>query len=152
MIKLHSNREQTLNRHVRTIHEKAITSFSCTEYDYSISRQDNLQKHLRKRHNSTPAAQNLPPKIARREPILNIIEPTENEQLMKDIEQQELSNMLNNQAGLGLSQIPPTPPPSSPSPVNNNNNNDDDDDDPRQQEFERFFHTERPWGDDNAMN
>ena len=63
---------------------------------------------------------------------------------MKDIEQQELSDMPNNQTGLGLSQIPPTPPPASPPPDNNNN-------DPRQHEFERFFQTEQPWEDDNEL-
>ena len=101
-------------------------------------------KNVKKRHNDTPTAQNLPPKIARREPIPNIIEPTGNDQFLIDIEQQELSNMLNNQTGLGLSQMPHTSPPSSPPPVNNNN-------DPRQQEFERFFQTEQPWEDDNEL-
>ena len=48
--------------------------------------------------------------------------------------------MLNTQAGLGLSQMLHTPPPSSPPPINNN--------DPRQQEFERFFHSEKPWDGD----
>ena len=49
--------------------------------------------------------------------------------------------MLNTQVSLGLSQMPHTPPPSSPSPPVNNN-------DPRQQEFERFFHSEQPWEGD----
>ena len=56
------------------------------------------------------------------------------------MEQQELTDMLNNQTGLGLSQMPHTPPPSSPPPVNNN--------DPRQQEFERFSHSDQPWEGD----
>ena len=129
------NNNQNLNRHVRTIHEKVITLFSCTECDYSTSHQDNLQKHLRKRCNNTPTTQILSPKIACHEPIPNIIEPTENEQLIRDIEQQELSDMLNNQTGLGLSQIPPTQTTSSPLPDNNNN-------DPRQYEFEHFIQTE----------
>ena len=114
------------------------------ECNYSTSHEDNLQKHLRKRHNDTPKAQNLPSKIACRETILNIIEPTENDQFLIDTEQQELNNMLNNQTGLGLSQMPHTPPPSSPPPVNNNN-------DPRQHESERFFQTEQPWEDDNEL-
>ena len=86
---------------------------------------------------------NLPPKIACHEQIPNIIKPTENEQLLRDIEQQELTDMLNTQAGLGLSQIPSTPPRSSPPPANNN--------DPRQQEFEHFFQTEQPWGTDGNL-
>ena len=61
-------------------------------------------------------------------------------QFLRDIEEQELSDMLNTEAGLGLSQMPSIPPPSSPPPVNNN--------DPRQQEFEHYFHTEQPWEGD----
>ena len=129
---------QNLNRHVRTIHEKMTPSFSCTECDYSTSCQDNLQKHLRKRHNNAAPAHNIPPKIARQN--TNIIEPTENEQFLQDIKHQELTDMLNTQVGLSLSQMPHTPPPSSPPPVYNN--------DPRQQEFERFFHSEQPWEGD----
>ena len=83
---------------------------------------------------STPT-QFIPPKIARQS--TNIIEPAENEKFLSDIEQQELTDMLNTQVGFGLSQMPSTPPPpSSPPPVNNI--------DPRQQEFERFFHSEKP--------
>ena len=103
----------------------------------------NLNKHIKKRPN-TPLVHNVPPKIARREPIPNIIEPTENDQLLRDIEQQELTDMLNIQTGLGLSQMPSAPPPSSPPPVNNN--------DPRQQEFERFFQAEQPWEDDAELH
>ena len=51
--------------------------------------------------------------------------------------------MLNNQTGLGLSQMPHTPPPSSPPPVNNNN--------PIHREFERFFQTEQPWENDTEL-
>ena len=115
--------------------------FSCSECDYTTPRKSNFNRHL-KRHNDIPAAEILPPKIARREPILNIIEPTENDQFLSDIEQQELTDMLNTQAGLGLSQMPSTPP-SSPPPANNN--------DPRQQEFERFFQTEQPWEGDAQL-
>ena len=73
---------------------------------------------------------NIPSKIA-----------AENEQFLSDIEEEVLTDMLNTQAGLGLSQMPSTlPPPSSPPPVSNN--------DPRQQKFEHFFHSEQPWQGD----
>ena len=104
----------------------------CSECDYLSSRKYDPKRHM-KRHTNTPTTLNLPHKIAHSEPIPNITELTENEQLLRDMEQQELSDMLNTQAGIGLSQIPATPPPSSPPPVNNNNNN------LIQQEFECFF-------------
>ena len=63
---------------------------------------------------------------------------------MRDIEQQELSDMLNNQTGLGLSQIPPRP--TTCSPLSDNSNND-----PRQYEFEHFLQTEQPSEDDNEL-
>ena len=106
------------------------------ECDYSSSRQDNLNKHVKKRHSYAPSVHNIPPKIAHREPFPNIIEPPANDNLLQDIENQEFKDILNTQAGLGMSQIPPTPATSSPPPVNNNNDNNND---PRQQEFERFF-------------
>ena len=62
---------------------------------------------------------------------------------LQDIENQELTDILNTQAGIGLSQIPSTPSTSSPPPNSNNNNNNNE---PRQQEFERFFRAEQPWG------
>ena len=68
-----------------------------------------------KRHNNAVPAQILPPKIARRKPIPIIIKPTENDRFLRDIEPQELTDLLNTQTGLGLSQMPPTPP------VNDNN-------------------------------
>ena len=83
---------QNLNRYVRTIHKKATTSFSCTECDYSTSRQDNLNKHPRKIHDNTAPVHNIPPKIAHKN--TNIIEPNENEQFLRNIEKQELSDML----------------------------------------------------------
>ena len=62
---------------------------------------------MKKRHNDTPAAQILPPKIARHGPIPNIIDPTENDQFLQDIEHQELSDMLSTQVGFGVTQITP---------------------------------------------
>ena len=58
---------QNLNRHVRTIHEKSSTSFSCTQCDYSTLQKSNLNRHL-KRHTSLTS--NLPPKVARCEPYI----------------------------------------------------------------------------------
>ena len=83
-----------MKQHQRTVHEKSSTSFSCTECDYFTSRKHDLKRHMRKRHNDIPAAQILPPKIARHKPVPNIIDPTENEQFLQDIEQQEIQNML----------------------------------------------------------
>ena len=98
-----------LNQHLRNIHENSSNLFSCTECDYFTSRKHDLKGHM-KRHTNTPATSNLPPKIACCKPIPNIIEPTKNKQLLRDIEQQELTDMLNIQASLGLSQIPPHHP------------------------------------------
>ena len=89
-------------------------SFPCTECEYSTSHPDDLRKHVTKRHNNTSTVHNLPPKIAHHNP--NIIEPDKNDQFLRDIEQQELTDMLSTQAGLGLSQMPSTPPPSPPQP------------------------------------
>ena len=54
---------------------------------------------MKKRHNNTPAAQIIPPKIALRESIHNIIDPPTNDHLLQDIEHQELSSMLSTQVG-----------------------------------------------------
>ena len=86
---------KNLSRNVRTIHDKAM-SFPCAECDYSTSRHDDLKKHMKKRHNNAPPFHNVPPKFAHHNP--NIIEPNKNDQFqLTDIEQQELSDMLNNQ-------------------------------------------------------
>ena len=69
------------------------------------SRQDNLQKHLKKRHSDTPSVHNIPPKTTHREPIPNIIDPPTNDHLLQDIEHQELSDMINNQVGFGVTQM-----------------------------------------------
>ena len=114
---------------MRTIHEKTSTPSSCTECDYSTSRQDNLQKHLRKRHNDIPTAHNIPPKIARHESIPNIIDPTENDEFLSDIEKQELTDMFSSQFGYGVTQTTPA-------------------DENVPQELRDFFRDERPWGAD----
>ena len=51
------------------------------------------------RHTNTPAAQNLPPKVACCNLILNTVENTENDQLLRVIEHQEIKNMLSRQVG-----------------------------------------------------
>ena len=80
---------QNLNRHVRTIHEKSSTSFSCTQCDYSTLQKSNLNRHL-KRHTSLTS--NLPPKVARCEPY--IVDPPPDNQV---------SDQNPQQRGFGLS-------------------------------------------------
>ena len=105
------------------------TSFSCTECDYSTSRQDNLQKHLKKRHSDTPSVHNIPPKIARREPFPNVIDPPANDNLLQDLEQQEIQIMLerNTQVDFGIMQMTST-------------------DENILHEIRQFFRDEQPWG------
>ena len=45
---------------------------------------------MKKRHNNTPPIYSVPPKVARHN--TNIIEPTENDQFLRDTEQQELTD------------------------------------------------------------
>ena len=58
---------ENLNRHVRNIHEKSSTSFSCNDCDCSTPRKSDLERHL-KRHTKTSFNPYSPPKVARREP------------------------------------------------------------------------------------
>ena len=83
-----------LNRHVRTIHEKSSTSFSCNDCDYSTPRKSDLERHL-KRHTSLTS--NLPPKVARCGPY--IVDPPPDNQV---------SDQNAQQRGFGL---PPTDVP-----------------------------------------
>ena len=85
-----------------------------------------------KRHNDIPTAQIPPPKIARHELIPNIIDPTENEQFLQNIQQQELTDMFSNQFGYGLTQATPA-------------------DENIPQELRDFFRDERPWGTDRNL-
>ena len=102
------------------------------ECDYSSSRQDNLNKHIKKRHTDTPSVHNLPPKIARHEPIPNIINPPINDNLLQDIEHQELSDMINSQVGFGVTQMSST-------------------DENIPYEIRQFFRDEQPWGTDRNL-
>ena len=89
---------------------------------------------MRKRHNDIPTAQILPPKIARHEPIPNIIKPTENDEFLSNIEQQEMQDMLerNTQVGFGITQITPA-------------------DENIPQELRQFFRDEQPWRTDRNL-
>ena len=79
--------------------------FSCAQCDYVTSRKHNLKCHTTKRH--TPLTPNLPPKIARREPIPNIIDPPANDHLLEQLENQEIESMFeqNTQRGFGITQM-----------------------------------------------
>ena len=97
---------KNLKQHQRSIHEKSIV-FSCTQCDYVTSRKHNLKCHTTKRHSNTHLTSNLPPKIARREPIPNIIDPPANDHLLEQLENQEIQSMFeqNTQRGFGITQI-----------------------------------------------
>ena len=82
-----------------------------------------------KRHNVTAPVYNVPPKIARLEPIPNIVDPTENEQFLQDIQQQEMQDMFSSQFGHGLTQMTPA-------------------DENIPQELRDLFRDEQPWGTD----
>ena len=82
-----------------------------------------------KRHSNTAPVCDIPPKIARREPYPNIVEPTENDQFLSDIEQQELTDMFSSQFGYGVTQTTPA-------------------DENIPQELRDFFRDEQPWGTD----
>ena len=119
-----------LVRHRRTIHE-SCNICSCTQCDYTTLQKSNLKRHA-KRHSKTPLTSNLPPKITCREPILNIIEPTENDQFLRDIKEQELRDMLSSQVGFGVIQITPA-------------------DENIPHEIHQFFRDEQPWGTDRNL-
>ena len=80
------------------------------ECDYSSSRQDNLNKHIKKRRSYAPSVHNIPPKIARHEPIPNIIEPPANDHLLEQLENHEIQTSLeqNSQVGFGITQMTST--------------------------------------------
>ena len=106
--------------------------FSCRECNYTTPRKSSLNRHM-KRHNNIAPDHNIPPKIARHEPILNIIEPTKNEQLLSDIEKQELTDMFSSQFGYGVTQTTPV-------------------DENIPQELRDFFQDEQPWGTDRNLH
>ena len=87
---------------------------------------------MRKRHNDIPTAHNIPPKIARHEPIPNIIDPTENDEFLSDIQQRELTDMFSSQFGYGVTQTTPA-------------------DKNIPQELRQLFRDEQPWGTDQNL-
>ena len=107
--------------------------FSCSECDYTTPRKSNFNRHM-KRHNDIAPDHNIPPKIARHEPIPNIIEPTENDEFLSDIQQKEIQDMFepNAQVGFGITRITPV-------------------DENVPQELRDFFRDERPWGTDRNL-
>ena len=60
-----------------------------------------------KRHANTPLTPDLPPKAACRDLIHNIIDSPANDHLLEQLEQQEISSMLdqNTQRGFGVTQM-----------------------------------------------
>ena len=61
---------RNLVQHRRTIHKKSST-LSCAECNYATPRKSNLNRHIMKRHASTPITSSYPPKVACREPHIN---------------------------------------------------------------------------------
>ena len=120
---------RNLKQHQRTIHEKS-DMFACAKCDYTTLQKSNLNCHM-KRHTNTPLTPNLPPKVARRDPIPNIINPPANDQLLEQLERQEIKSMFdqNTQRGFGVTQMTPT-------------------DAILPDEVWQFFQDEQPWGTD----
>ena len=121
---------KNLKQHQRSIHEKS-TLFSCIECDYTTPLKSNLKRHAKRHTHLTP---NLPPKIARLEPIPNIIDPPANDHLLEQIENQEIETMFNQntQVGFGITQMTSA-------------------DENIPQEIQQFFTDERPWGRDRNL-
>ena len=118
--------------HRRTIHERS-SMFSCTQYDCTTLQKSNLNRHT-KIHAKTPVPSNLPPKVARREPIPNIIEPSANDHLLEQLEHEEIQSMLeqNTQRGFGVALMTST-------------------DTILPDEVRQFFQDEQLWGTDRNL-
>ena len=106
--------------------------FSSTECDYTTPRKSNLKRHA-KRH--TPLTPNLPPKISRHDPFLNIIEPPANDHLLEQLENHEIQTTLeqNSQVRFGITQMTSA-------------------DTTLPDEIQQFFRNERPWGTDRNLH
>ena len=129
--KVFSN-DRNLKQHQRSIHRKS-TLFSFAQCDYTTPLKSNLNRHT-KRHSKTHLTSNLPPKIARREPIPNIIDPPANDYLLEQLENQEIESMFeqNTQRGFGITQMTAA-------------------DENIPHEIQQFFRDERPWGTDQNL-
>ena len=126
---------KNLARHRRTIHEKSSSSFSCTQCDYTTLRKSNLIRHTKRHSDSkTTVADNHPPKVARLEPIPNIIEPPANDNVLEQLEHERLESMFeqNTQRGFGVTQMSST-------------------DTTLPDEVRQFFRDEQPWGTDRNL-
>ena len=122
---------KNLNQHVRTIHEKSSTTFSCSQCHYTTPLKSNLKRQAKRHTHLTP---NLPPKIARREPIPNIIDPPANDHLLEQLENHEIQTMFNQntQVGFGITQMTSA-------------------DATLPDEIQQLFRAERPWGTDRNL-
>ena len=107
--------------------------FSCAQCDHTTPLKSNLNRHT-KRHSKTHLTSNLPPKIARREPLPNIIDPPANDHLLEQLENQEIQSMFeqNTQRGFGIFQMTAA-------------------DTTLPDEIQQFFRDERPWGTDRNL-
>ena len=122
---------KNLKQHQCTIHEKS-DMFSCTECDYTTPRKSNLNRHMK--GHDTPLIPNLPPRVALREPIPNIIDPPTNDHLLEQFEHEEIKSMFdqNTQCGIGVTQMTPTDAILS-------------------NEVRQFFQDEQPWSTDRNL-
>ena len=124
-----------LVRHHCTIHEKSSSCFPYTQCDHTTLRKNNLISHTKRHSDSkTSVAASHPPKVARHEPIPNIIKPPANDHLLEQLEQlghQEIQSMFkqNTQRGFGVTQMSST-------------------DAILPDEVHQFFRDEQPWGTD----
>ena len=107
--------------------------FSCTQCDYTTPLKSNLKQHT-KRHSNIPSTSNLPPKIASREPVPNIIDPPANDHLLEQLENQEIQTALeqNSQVSFGITQMMSA-------------------DTTLPDEIQQFFRNEQPWGTDRNL-
>ena len=98
---------KNLIRHQHSKHKNS-DMFSCTNCGHTTTRKHNLM-HPMKIHASIHATPNLTPKVARHDPVPNIIFPPANDHLLEQLEQQEIQSMFdqNTQRGFELTQMSP---------------------------------------------
>ena len=126
---------KNLAHHRHTIHKKSSSSFSCTQCDYTTLQKSNLIRHTNRHGDSkTTVAASHPPKVARLEPIPNIIKPPANDNLLEQLEHERFESMFeqNTQRGFGVTQMSST-------------------DTTLPDEVRQFFRDEQPWGTDQNL-